>query len=70
MGQRGVERISSCSIKFCSSTHTSKSFLNPLHLHIKFHGPLNFSLRPLKKGAWHIDTALENTLLSKGVKGI
>ena len=41
-----------------------------MYLQIKFHGPVSLSIRHLKKGVWYIETALENTLLSKGLKGI
>ena len=36
----------------------------------KVHAPLNVSLRPLKKSAPYIHTALETILPSKGFKGI
>ena len=41
-----------------------------MYLQIKFHGPLKYSFRPLNKGAWHIDTSLDDAFLCKGLKGI
>jgi len=71
MGQTGAEGISNFSIQFCSPTHTSKKiFLAPMYLQIKFHCPLKYSFRPLNKGAWHIDTSLDDAFLCKGLKGI